>query len=160
MNNNYKDKFIKYKDKLNINYFGGDNDLRNLPKFSIEIILYTISSLDGGDTTKIISNISVEYKKLLEINNKRKKNYKLGIKAKDDSIKKLNFRIIDHTENTKIAPAYRNGSYTVIYELKNESDKKDEIKYLLRLIDSEKVHLCDLLKVKTEFELYKKYILP
>jgi hypothetical protein len=158
MNNNYKDKFIKYKDKLNINYFGGDNDLRNLPKFSIEIILYTISSLDGGDTTKIISNISVEYKKLLEINNKRKKNYKLGIKAKDDSIKKLNFRIIDHTENPKIAPAYRNGSYTVIYELKNESDKKDEIKYLLRLIDSEKVHLCDLLKVKTEFELYKKYM--
>lgn len=158
MNINYNYKFIKYKNKVNINYFGGDNDLKNLPKSSIEIILYTISSLDGGDTDKIISNISIEYNKVLEINKKRNKNYKLGIKAKDNSIKKLNFRIIDHIENKIIAPAYRNGSYTVIYELKNESDKKDETKYLLRLIDSEKVHLCDLLKVKTEFELYKKYL--
>lgn len=160
MNINYNNKFIKYKNKVNtnINYFGGDNDMRNLPKSSIEIILYTISSLDGGNTEKIISNISVEYKKVLEINKKRNKNYKLGIKAKDNSIKKLNFRIIDHIENKIITPAFKNGSYTVIYELKNENDKKDETKYLLRLIDSEKVHLCDLLKVKTEFELYKKYM--
>ena len=77
MNNNYKVRFIKYKDKVNINYFGGDSDMKNLPKSSIEIILYTISSLDGGDTAKIISNINVEYNKVLEINNKRKKNYLL-----------------------------------------------------------------------------------
>jgi len=148
--------------------------MRNLPISSTEIILYTISSLDGGetptlesfnnislvggDTAKIISNISVEYKKILEINKKRKKNYKLGIKAKDESIKNLNFRIIEHTGNMKIAPAFKNGSYTVIYELKNEVDKTDKTKYLLRLIDSEKIHLCNLLKVKTEFEVYKKYM--
>jgi hypothetical protein len=132
MNNNYKVRFIKYKDKVNINYFGGDSDMKNLPKSSIEIILYTISSLDGGDTAKIISNINVEYNKVLEINNKRKKNYKLGIKAKDDSIKKLNFRIIDHNKNKSISPAFKNGSYTVIYELKNESNKIElpNIKYV------------------------------
>lgn len=163
MNNNYIDRFIKYKDKVNINYFGGDSDMRNLPKSSVEIILYTISSLDGGDTEKIISNINVEYNKILKIienrkNDKIKKNYNLGIKAKNDSIKNLNFRIINHIENKKISPAFKNGSYTVLYELKNESNKKDETKYLLRLIDSEKVHICDLLKVKTEFELYKKYM--
>jgi hypothetical protein len=161
MNNNYIDKFNKYKDKVNINYFGGDSDMKNLPKSSIEIILYTISSLDGGDTKQIISIIHTEYNKVLEINKKRNKNYKLGIKAKDDSIKKLNFRIQPHTEkkkNNTISPAFKNGSSTVIYELRNEFDKKDEIKYLLRLIDSKPVHLCDLLKVKTEFELYKKYM--
>jgi len=152
----YKNKLLKYIAK--INYAGGDIEMRNLPIKRTDMILYIITNIIGGTPDDIISIINTEYKKLLDMNKLRKKNYKLGIKQIDKIPAKINFRIIPPSNSEEDTVLFKKGTYTAIYNLVNVFDKTDNKKYILRLFDNTKIHLCDLLKTKTEFDIFKKYV--
>ncbi len=151
---NYYYKSEKYINK-NIIY-GGIN--KKLPNQGIDIETYFI--LQGGDPNTILSLINTEFSKIK--NNK----YVLGIRAIEHQLYKLNYRFIIHTD-TEYPPALNKGGFSAIYELKNELNKEDITKYILRLFyrkatyltESNVYHMCDKKKIKEEYALFSKYLI-
>ena len=149
----YKSKKYVYKNSL----YGGIILTKKIPNQGIDIETYFI--LQGGDPIKILSLINTEYLKIK--NNK----YILGLRSISQP-SNLNYRFITH-ENTKYPPALTEGGFSVIYELKNESNTQDETKYILRLFDrkatysteSNIYHMCDKKKIKEEYTLFSKYLI-
>jgi len=172
--NNYN-KYQKYLLKINM-FYGGENKLKgqhNLPKSSIDLLLYIITPLphSGGDASTILPLINTEY---LKVKNTK---YKLGIKTlvESSSNKKINYEIITHINTYNkldVTPALNAGKFSAIYELKNNYDLTDTTKYILRLFnreptyhidpsnkDGKKYHMCDRKKIKEEYELFSKYLI-
>jgi len=149
----YYYKFQKYIIKNNL--IGGQG--KNLPNQSIDMEIYFI--LKGGKPVEILSIITNEFLKIKD--NK----YNLGIRSIIQP-SKINFKFINH-ENSEFPPVFNIGGYSAIYELQNEYNKKDVIKYILRLFDrkstysteSNVYHMCDKKKIKEEYTLYNKYMI-
>jgi len=158
---NYFNKTIKYKSKLE--YYGGDSELIPLARVRTDMVLYTIIApidVSGGNSDIINSAISDEYNKILEINETKKKNYGLGIKQINKIPSTIDFRIIPHNQDDKsIRPVFKFGTYSSIYELKNQFNQKDNKKYILRLFDNTEIHLCGLKKIRHEYNVFLKYLM-
>ena len=158
---NYFNKTIKYKSKLE--YYGGDSELIPLARVRTDMILYTIIAaidVSGGNSDIINSIISDEYNKVLGINETKKKNYGLGIKQINKIPSTIDFRIIPHNQDDKsIRPVFKFGTYSSIYELKNQFNQKDTKKYILRLFDNTEIHLCGLKKIRHEYNIFLKYLM-
>lgn len=157
---NYINKIIKYK--LKLEYYGGDGELIPLARVRTDMILYTITSpiISGGDSDIISSIINDEYNKVLEINESKKKNYELGIKQINKIPVNIDFKIIPHNKDDKsIRPIFNSGTYSAIYELKNQHNPKDTKKYILRLFDKTEIHLCGLKKIRHEYDIFLKYLM-
>lgn len=158
---NYFNKTIKYKSKLE--YYGGDSELIPLVKLRTDMILYTITSsaeVLGGNSDTINLLINEEYNKVLTINENKKKNYGLGIKQINKIPATIDFKIIPHNnDDDSIRPVFKYGTYSSIYELKNQFNQKDTKKYILRLFDNTEIHMCGLKKIRNEYDIYLKYLI-
>ena len=148
---NYLNRYLKYKSKIEL--YGGDAHLSPLLRKRTDMILYTITS--GGDADTILSIISDEYNNLKKINENKKKNYNLGIKQIDKFPATIDFKIIPYNEDL----VFKSGTYSAIYELKNQYNLSDNKKYILRLFDHTDIHLLGLKKVRNEYDIFLKYLI-
>jgi hypothetical protein len=157
----YIDKYYKYITKLNS--VGGDSELIPLAKIRTDMILYTITlstNVSGGHSDIINSIINNEYNKVLDINESRKKNYSLGIKQINKISTNIDFRIIpNNQDDTSIRPVFKSGTFSSIYQLKNQYNSKDTKKYILRLFDNTEIHICELKKIRHEYNIFLKYLI-
>lgn len=151
----YYYKLQKYIIKNNL--IGGI--VKKLPNQSIDMEVYFI--LQGGIPLNILSVINTEYLKIKD--NK----YILGLHPTNQP-SKINFKFVDDASKTlKYPPAINVGGYSAIYQLKNEYNKQDTTKYILRLFerkstystDSNIYHMCDKKKIKEEYTLFNKYMI-
>jgi hypothetical protein len=161
----YYNKYKKYVYKIT----GGQNKLEgfhNLPKSSLDLLLYYIKPYVGGDADMILPIITKEYLKIKDTK------YTLGVKPMTDTLvnNKLKYSVIIH--DTSNIPAMNAGRFSAIYELKNDFDRTDPTQYILRLFernptyyiddkkpDANKFHMCDKKKIKEEYELFSKYLM-
>lgn len=152
----YYYKLKKYSDKLIL--YGGLT--KKLPNQSLDMEIYFI--LNGGTPIEILSLITNEFKKIKD--NK----YVLGLRSIQSG--NNNYRFIKHNyvdKSIEYPPALNSGGLSAIYELKNESNKEDSTKYILRVFhrkptyytESNVYHMCDKKKIKEEYELFNKYMI-
>ena len=167
-NMNYYNKYNKYLNKI-INLNGGQNKmegLHNLPKSSLDLLLYYIKPISGGISDNILKIINTEYLKIKDTK------YILGVKTMVDSPSNNKIKYIFVIHKTPYIPAINAGHFSGIYELKNDFDKTDTTEYILRLFerrvtysvddtkpDANKFHMCDKKKIKEEYELFSKYLM-
>ena len=165
---NYYYKYSKYLKKIN-NLSGGQNKMEgfhNLPKSSLDLLLYYIKPISGGDSSNILKIINTEYLKIKDTK------YTLGVKTMIDSPSNNKIKYMFVIHQTSDIPAMNAGHFSAIYELKNDFDKTDPTKYILRLFerkssynvddkkpDANKFHMCDKKKIKEEYELFSKYLM-
>lgn len=94
------------------------------------------------------------------ITNNWKKNYTLGIKSTNDST--VNFLFVPNNKNKVDEPILGRGTFTAVYKLKNEYDKKDPIDYVLRIytrnLDISPQHMMHNDKIANEYKNYTKYM--
>jgi len=90
-----------------------------------------------------------------------KSNYTLGIKSKNDA--SINFLFVPNNKGKIDEPILGRGTFTAVYELKNEHDKTDLTKYILRIYERDlnisSKHMNYNEKIKYEYENYTKYML-
>lgn len=129
------------------NYFNGNK----LVNSGIETELQLYSPQIAGDSENIWPLISKNWNKT----------HSLGIKSPTNST--INFLFIANNEGKIDEPILGRGTFTAVYQIKNENDKTDSTKYILRLYSREfqisKKHMVYNEKVMNEYNLYGKYLI-
>ena len=90
-----------------------------------------------------------------------KKTKLLGIKNNTDST--INFLFVPNNIGKNDEPILGRGTFTAVYELKNEYNQKDLTKYILRLyerdLDISNEHMMHNSKIESEYNNYGKYLI-
>lgn len=85
----------------------------------------------------------------------------LGIKNNTDST--VNFLFVPNNINKNDEPILGRGTFTAVYQLKNEYNKKDLTKYILRLYDRDlqisNKHMMHNSKIESEYKIYEEYLI-
>jgi hypothetical protein len=114
-----------------------------------DIELYT--PIYGGDSENIWPIISTEYNK----------NNRLGIKGQTNT--NVNFRIIEKHSNKNDKPIFGRGTFTAVYQMKNEINKSDTVTYILRIFERNTGlfydHFMKNPKIIEEFRKYPEYLI-
>jgi hypothetical protein len=144
INNNYMKLYREYS-TLTYNQSGGSNNI------GIETNLELYSPQFAGESSNIWPLISKNWKK----------NNILGIRDIHNS--NINFLFVHNNQGKIDEPILGRGTFTAVYQLKNEVDKSDLTKYILRLYMrdthiSEK-HMVYNEKIINEYNLYRKYLI-
>jgi len=86
----------------------------------------------------------------------------LGIRSADKP-DAINFLFVPNNKGNIDEPILGRGTFTAVYQLKNEYDKTDMTKYILRLyIRDENIsskHMMNVEKIQNEYKLYEKYMI-
>jgi len=137
-------KLNKYyiKNKL----LGGNYDVKG-----IETNLELYSPQIAGDSTNIWPLITKNWKKT----------NMLGIRDKNNS--NIDFLFVPNNQGKIDEPILGRGTFTAVYQLKNNNNKTDTTNYILRLYTrdlglSDK-HMVYNEKIRNEYKLYDKYLI-
>ena len=149
---NYQNKLNKYYSKYI--FAGGNNTELNINNDiwkgkEVELQLY-IPQI-AGESENIWPLITKNWKK----------NKILGIKSTVDST--INFLFVPNNIDKNDEPILGRGTFTAVYQLKNEHNQKDLTKYILRLYERDlqisNKHMMYNIKISSEYEKYKNYLI-
>jgi hypothetical protein len=91
-----------------------------------------------------------------------KKTNSLGIRSITNP-ETINFLFIPNNQDKIDEPILGRGTFTAVYQLKNEHDKSDSTKYILRLFSRDSKlsdkHMIHNEKTMNEYKLYEKYLI-
>jgi len=141
----YSNKYIKYYNKYQL--IAG-SELSNI---ETELELYIPQTAGESDT--IWPVITKEYMK----------NHKLGVRSKTNP--SINFLFQPNHIGKEDEPILGKGTFTAVYELKNEYNLADTTRYILRLymrellIPTQDIHMMKHPKIINEYENYGKYLI-
>jgi len=150
---NNLNKFNKYYDKNELKLYqnGGRDNKYSWAGIETDMKLYIPQLQHAGESENIWPIITKSWKE----------NYTLGIKSINNST--INFLFVPNNIYKIDVPILGRGTFTSVYQLKNENDKSDLTKYVLRIYTRDlhisNKHMMYNEKLVNEYQKYSKYLL-
>lgn len=143
INDNYLNSFKEFSTPIQS---GGSNIIN-----AIQTNLELYSPQHAGDSSNIWPLITKNWQKT----------NMLGIRDKNKS--NIDFLFVPNNEGKIDKPILGRGTFTAVYQIKNNYNKSDQTKYILRLytrdIDILNKHMLFHQKIQDEYKLFSKYLI-